>query len=773
MNIFQKVTDFVNRDFSTFDMSNNWVGSVQDFGSLNKIYDSVVLPADRWKGGHNVIVKLPPLVAPAFTRIKGVINSFYVSYQSVWNYWNQFISNKPEDAYLTRGSLLAYNGKFVEPYVPMSVICYICKIAKGYFKDLQLTYDQTNKHVLVTSLPLLGRDPVSSQDYEELSHSSLTWTYTRHGRDVDIEMMPGDFSYDSPVFRSIGSYEGVTSDYDVLLFKIPYWSESVNISGSTVASTMDELAMLFGFANLRSWFVYQCQSVVRNLENSGVPCDLIAKSSYRFYRDDKFNLLPFMCDSYIWQEIYRDSQNQAPEFDYREVNGCICNPRILYYAGSSYTADASPYGWYLKLNGLPPNVSMSSTDPGCYFRVAPSSNSFNDSEKGNLISVLTGFLLKQVVLSVNSNLSVNSVAVNILPDYYNGLLITKYRNFEKDYFTSASIDPLMGGIPVNVPSTIDALRTASKFEEFLERWTSARDFVSFMQSSYGEKPRERYVKPVFLGSQVVKVQIGEQLQTSESSGSSPLGERAGVADGYGSSGTMNETFKEHGHVVSYLSFILDSQYSDGLPHYFMHHLQFDYPWPDFANLGAEMIPTSEIFYGSPLFTYLDNFRGNSVVVQSSSSVDVQSDSVLSSRVDELSRSTVGNGIDLPLYSSQLASNRIYVRSSETRDTFSSQSGQVYVTPFGYTPRYSRWKFKTDVVAGQMRNEMDYWHTFRQFSNTPHIGNSFVSYMNVGFTSNLNRIFAVENDNADKFYVSIFNNVSVRRCLPLVPSTSLN
>ena len=121
MNIFQKITDYVKRDFSTFDMSNNWIGSILDFGSLNKIYSSVVMPADQWKLGHNAIVKLPPLTAPAFTRIKGLINSFYVSYQSVWNYWNSFISNKPEDAYLTRGSLTAYNGKFVEPYVPMAI----------------------------------------------------------------------------------------------------------------------------------------------------------------------------------------------------------------------------------------------------------------------------------------------------------------------------------------------------------------------------------------------------------------------------------------------------------------------------------------------------------------------------------------------------------------------------------------------------------------------------------------------------------------------------
>lgn len=755
MNIFQKITDFVKRDFSTFDMTNNWIGSIRDFGSLNKIYDSVVLPADRWKGGHNVIVKLPPLVAPAFTRIRGVINSFYVSYQSVWNYWNSFISNKPEDAYLTRGSLLAYNGKFVEPYVPMAFICLICKLAKGWFDDFHIEFNSDTSTLSVRFRPLFGAG--YSYNPNQL-RSILTWSEYLSGRKVEISTDGTQPQHMYPLFP--GPSAAGLSNYEYFIFEIPNWQSTLGGAYSTVTdySSVDSLAGLFGFYDMRSWFFYQVQSVCRNLENSGIPTDTIASSYYDVYKNDKFNLLNHICESYIWQEIYRDSQNQSPEFDYREVNGCICDPRLFYFNSVQYTSDSNPFGWYLKMNGLPPNVSMSQSDNGYYFRI----NGSAASQIGKTFSVLTGFLLRQVVLTSNSNLSSNASAVNILPDYYNGLLSIKYRNFEKDYFTSASIDPMMGGIPVNVPTTIDALRTASKFEEFLERWTSARDFVSFMSSSYGEKPRERYIKPVFLGSQVVKVQIGEQLQTSESTSSSPLGERAGVADGYGSSGTINETFREHGYLCSYLSFILDSQYCDGMPHHYMHHLQFDYPWPDFANLGAEMIPTSEIFYGSAPADWLDNSLGNSVEVVSNNGVSQVDSRVVREEVPNIGGSP---GLDIAMPSVASASRIVVV--DRTINDFNPAS------PFGYTPRYSRWKFKTDVVSGQMRDEMDFWQTFRQFSNVPHIGNSFVSYMNAGFTSNLNRIFAVVNDNADKFYVDIFNNMSVRRCLPLVPSTSLN
>lgn len=761
MNIFQKITDFVKRDFSTFDMSNNWIGSILDFGSLNKVYSSVVMPADQWKLGHNAIVKLPPLTAPAFTRIKGLINSFYVSYQSVWNYWNSFISNKPEDAYLTRGSLLAYNGKFVEPYCPMSVIALICKVAKGYFSDLNVEFLSNSKTLQISFTPRFA----SSTSGEFRPSSVISWTVAQNGRFAEVtEDTSSLIDTDSPLCPYDAS--SVPTEFigkDVLVFKMPYWQSTVP-SNNYSSLIIDNVANLCGFGNMVSFFIWCCQSVCRNLENSGVPCDVIARSSYNLYKDDKFNLLNHICESYIWQEFYRDSQNQASEFDYREVNGCLIDPRTLSYGGNAYTSDTNPFGWFLRLNGLPPNTSLSESDSGCYFR--PYGSDKNEL-LGCCLSILTGFVLKQVVVKENALIKSGQNTVNLVPDFYNGLLVQKYRNFEKDYFTSASIDPLMGGIQVGVPSTIDALRTASKFEEYLERWTSAKDFVSFMESSYGEKPRERYVKPVFLGSQEIKVQIGEQLQTSESTSSSPLGERAGTAEGYSSSATVYETFKEYGFLVSYLSFIIPSQYMEGMPHEFMHHLQFDYPFPDFANLGAELIPTSEIYYGEPLDYRVDNSLTQTVEKQSSSSVSV-SDSRVASITDVHSSASLDGLTLTPNISNPLATHQI--PSISIGDFGSSFVGN---TPFGYTPRYSKWKFKMDVVSGQMRDSMDYWHTFRQFMNLPHIGNSFVSYMFAGFTSDINRIFAVENDNADKFYVSIFNNGSCRRCLPLVPSTALN
>lgn len=723
MNIFQQITEYVKRDYSTFDMKNNWIGSINDFGSLNCIYQSIVLPSDTWKMGHNLLVKLPPLVAPAFTRIKGVVNSFYCSFASVWNYWNAFISDKPEDVFLSRSLSASYKGKFVEPCVRTTLIAFICKVAKGYFDSLSLQYSWSSG-TLTISLSTAYRHASSNLS----APTTITWGIGFDGRRK------------ATLTSTVSSFDSVG---DVFWHDL---SPAITLTFKDFGANGVETPEKLGFFDFRDYFIYQCQQVERNLSNHGVPTDLISQTVITNYSSEYFNLLPFLCESSIWHNMFRDEQNQSPEFDYREVNGCLGSPSIL----SGVSDSSMPFGWKLRLLGIPPNLS---TGSDYWFPVSTLERQF---------SVLTGFLLEEVCRDYFTGLS-SATNIDILPKFYNGLLTLKYRNFEKDYFTSACVDPNAGGVTVQVPNTIDALRTASKLEEFLEVSASARDFYNFMKHIFGTNPEStRYQKPLLLGTEVIPIQIGEQLQTSQTSSTSPLGERAGVADGYGNGGSVNHYFNEHGILVSYLSFVLDSQYMQGLPHEFNHHLQLDYPFPQFANLSAESIPLKEIFYSNlNLNQGVDYEQGdNNAIVDNSSFV--------TSQVDLEQKSGAGSipvGIDAGY-------NTGSVTMLLTADGYfpSHTSGQ---SVFGYTPRYSRWKFKQDVVAGQMRTSLEFWHTFRHFFSRPYISNNFVSYMNAGFLSDLNRIFAVVNDNADKFFVDAFNNASVRRCLPLVPQTTLD
>lgn len=726
MNIFQQITDYVKREYSTFTMNNNWIGSVNGFGSLNCIYQSIVLPSDTWKMGHNLMIKLPPLIAPAFTRIKAIVNSYYCSFASVWNYWNSFISDKPEDVFLSRSLTQSYKGKFVEPCVSMRWISFICKVAKGYFstdssiRALSATFGTNNVVISVGSTYFDNTLSVTVGP-----STSIVWSIDGSGR------------------RKATFINNWTTS-------TPYWKYDYTANTDfTYSVPSTTFYQDLGFADLESYFVFQCQEVERNLSNHGVPTDMLARTPITFY-SDLFNLLPFIAESSIWHNFYRDEQNQSPEFDYREINGNLIGSNPNSTDSSSF---GIPYGWNLRLLGIPPNVS---TGSDYWFKCS----SFEDC-----FSVLTGFMLEEHVKSYILAGSSNS-NITILPKFYNGLLCLKYRNFEKDYFTSACVDPNYGGVSVQVPNTIDALRTASKLEEFLEVSASARDFYNFMKHLFGTNPEStRYQKPLLLGTEVVPIQISEQLQTSQTTvgaNGSPLGERGGVADGYGNSGTVNHFFNEHGIVVSYLSFVLDSQYMQGMPHEFFHHLQLDYPFPQFANLGAESIPVREIYYGTGETKGVSYISGdNNAVVDNSTFVTSQVDT---ESVTGVSGLPAGLGVAYEdVFNTYTGAN---VSSVQITDNHPANV-------FGYTPRYSKWKFKQDVVAGQMRDDFDFWHTFRHFSERPFISSNFVSYMNAGFLSNLNRIFAIVNDNSDKFFIDCFNNASVRRCLPLVPQTTMD
>lgn len=526
MNIFQTLYTKATKQYSNFGMNNNVQGSIPGFGALTPIYYSTVLPTDSWKLSHNMIVKLPPLVAPSFTRIKAVINSYYCSYPMVWNYWNNFISDRPDDVYLNSNNISQYKGRYVEPCVSMDVIAIICKVAYG---NVMFFGSPATSFSFKTLCPTVK----DSDDFYE----PVVWSYNEGLRYVERTI-------NNPTSDAPSGYAFDSDQYD--LSKVEGYSAPTNTTPEVYSSE-------YGFFNSISMFIYLCQSCVRNLEALGVPCTDIANTPVGFYSpnyvaergdghefwNSRFlNLLPFMCMSKTWNIYYRNNSVQSPELDYSDVNGLIYAisdagsyqlgntgetvSRNLVSSWSSHYPSKS-YNWRIKLNCLPPNAN--SSDSKSY---APFYLDVRGEE--TMIAVLTGYNLKHVVKRfLLSNYATEFTDNNvILPNYYNGLLVQKYRNFEDDYFTSATLDPMEGHSSLNVPSTLEELRNVSKLEEFLERNAFARDFYSWMQANFGVSPNSIVnQRPLLLGTKVIPVQIGEQLQTSQTTDSSPLGERGG------------------------------------------------------------------------------------------------------------------------------------------------------------------------------------------------------------------------------------------------------
>lgn len=87
--------------------------------------------------------------------------------------------------------------------------------------------------------------------------------------------------------------------------------------------------------------------------------------------------------------------------------------------------------------------------------------------------------------------------------------------------------------------------------------------------------------------------------------------------------------------------------------------------------------------------------------------------------------------------------------------------------FGYTPRYSEWKFQNDVTTGDMRTTLDFWTLTRIFTARPVLDEDFTTINEQGIENDeesMRRIFQVE-DSTDYLWVNIFHRLSVSRKLP--------
>lgn len=88
--------------------------------------------------------------------------------------------------------------------------------------------------------------------------------------------------------------------------------------------------------------------------------------------------------------------------------------------------------------------------------------------------------------------------------------------------------------------------------------------------------------------------------------------------------------------------------------------------------------------------------------------------------------------------------------------------------FGYTPRYSEYKYGVSTVHGEMKTNLDHWHIARKFSALPALTADFVE----ADPDETKRIFAVTDPTTDDLYVQIYNDISALRSLPYFGTPTL-
>lgn len=101
--------------------------------------------------------------------------------------------------------------------------------------------------------------------------------------------------------------------------------------------------------------------------------------------------------------------------------------------------------------------------------------------------------------------------------------------------------------------------------------------------------------------------------------------------------------------------------------------------------------------------------------------------------------------------------------------FDPSTPNVNSQTFGYQQRYAEYKYSQDQVTGDFRDTLNAWHLGRQFTSLPALNNTFIKPTD---NDDLDRIFAVQSDDNDPFWIQVYNDIKARRPMPFFSNPSL-
>jgi len=248
-------------------------------------------------------------------------------------------------------------------------------------------------------------------------------------------------------------------------------------------------------------------------------------------------------------------------------------------------------------------------------------------------------------------------------------------------FKNISIDPGSG-------IQIEDLRRSARLQEWLERQArGGARYIETILSHFGQRSSDaRLQRPEYLGGGKTPVTISEVLNTTGTT-TAPQGEMAGHGVAAGGIGGFNRTFEEHGYLMGIISVVPKTAYQQGISRLFTRTDKFHYAWPEFAQIGEQEIFNKEL--------YADY---------------------------------------------------------DAADTSNNET-------FGYQARYAEYKYAPSTVHGEFRTFLKYWHMGRIFDSKPVLNDAFVT------SDPTDRIFAVQEEGTQQLYCQILNKFSAIRPLP--------
>lgn len=303
--------------------------------------------------------------------------------------------------------------------------------------------------------------------------------------------------------------------------------------------------------------------------------------------DIQLNALPFLAYQRIWLDYYRDQNLQNdPESIVRleEVMEQICEGVGGDISESMIDGTAlmrkrnwekdyftSSLPWPQK--GDEVNIPLSG-------ELFVEQSSISASKDVRWVDATGTPLVGDVITGADGITTINGTTAYLNPNYT--LSIDGVRD---------DTDEVSGGININ------DLRYATKLQQWME--TAARAgsrYIETILAHFGVKvPDSRLDRPEYLGGGKSPVVVSETLQTSETSETSPQGNMAGHAISVGRTHGFKARFEEHGYVIGLISVMPRSSYQQGIRKMFLKRDQFDFYWPEFANLGEQEVKNIELF----------------------------------------------------------------------------------------------------------------------------------------------------------------------------------
>lgn len=163
--------------------------------------------------------------------------------------------------------------------------------------------------------------------------------------------------------------------------------------------------------------------------------------------------------------------------------------------------------------------------------------------------------------------------------------------------------------------SIEALRRSSAIQVLLERDNRYGErYQEIVKAHWGvDMPDWLAGRSIFLGSATSNISVNPIVQSSSTDSTSPQGNLAGLGVGVESEELCEVSAFEHGHLMILCWASSTPLYFQGLDRKFSKRSRYDYYFPEFQNLGDEVIKNKEIFVSGSAedekpFGYQERYR---------------------------------------------------------------------------------------------------------------------------------------------------------------------